>query len=261
MTLPATTSGRLQEDGLRRDEVASAVADVPRHSLVVRVTHWVTVFVFAALLFSGAGIVVTHPRFYWGESGSVMTKPAFTIPVPAARIEVPTRYHFVVRNYNGRFRSIHFEAAWVFVLTGLFYTVTSLWNGHFRKALFVAPVRSSWNALRDVILRYLRRAPPDDADAHSYNVAQRIAYLGVIFILTPLVIWTGLAMSPAVYAASPAIVEALGGRQTARTLHLFVSGAFVLFLIAHVSMVIVAGFKSRMRAMILGRVPEPVKRP
>ena len=103
-----------------------------------------------------------------------------------------------------------------------------------------------------MIAKYLRRAPAEDAEAHSYNVMQRTAYLTVIFVLFPLVIWTGLAMSPAFTSAVPAVVTVLGGRQTARTLHFFLSWALVLFLVVHVTMIVLAGFWSRMRAMITG---------
>jgi thiosulfate reductase cytochrome b subunit len=112
-----------------------------------------------------------------------------------------------------------------------------------------------------VIAKYLRRAPPDEAEAHSYNAVQRAAYLAVIFILFPLVIWTGLALSPAFDAAVPVAVNALGGRQSARTLHFLVTGSLILFLLAHVTMVSLAGFKSRMRAMITGRATLPPERP
>jgi thiosulfate reductase cytochrome b subunit len=105
----------------------------------------------------------------------------------------------------------------------------------------------------------LRRAPPDEAGAHSYNVVQRAVYLMVIFVLFPLVIWTGLALSPAFDSAGPAAVNVLGGRQSARTLHFFVSGALLLFLVVHVIMVVLAGFRSRMRAMITGRASVPAQ--
>jgi thiosulfate reductase cytochrome b subunit len=108
-----------------------------------------------------------------------------------------------------------------------------------------------------VIARYLRRAPPDAVEARSYNVVQRIAYLSVIFVLFPLVIWTGLALSPAFDSAVPAAVNVLGGRQSARTLHFFVSGLLLLFLVVHVAMVVLAGFWSRTRAMITGRFVVP----
>jgi thiosulfate reductase cytochrome b subunit len=88
-------------------------------------------------------------------------------------------------------------------------------------------------------------------------VLQRTAYLGVIFVLFPLVIWTGLALSPAFDSAVPAAVNLLGGRQSARTLHFFVSGALVLFLLVHVAMVALSGFRNRMRGMISGGVVTP----
>ena len=102
--------------------------------------------------------------------------------------------------------------------------------------------------------KYLRRVPPDPAEERSYNVLQRTAYLGVIFVLFPLIIWTGLAMSPAFTAACPAAVILLGGRQSARTIHFFVSWFLVGFFVVHVAMVAVSGFWSRMRGMITGRV-------
>jgi thiosulfate reductase cytochrome b subunit len=112
-----------------------------------------------------------------------------------------------------------------------------------------------------VIAKYLRRAFSDDSEAHSYNVIQRTAYLSVIFILFPLVIWTGLALSPAFNSAFPFFVDVLGGRQSARTLHFFVSGFLVLFLVIHVTMIYLAGFRSRMRAMVTGRAAATQERP
>jgi thiosulfate reductase cytochrome b subunit len=220
------------------------------------VTHWLTVIAFFALLISGAEIVVSHPRFYWGEVGNVMTHPLFTLPIPSSRDTVPTGYA-VLPDQNGWSRYLHFQAAWAVVLTGLVYAISSLWSGHFRKNLFPAPGDRTWQAAWQVIAKYLRRAPPDEAEAHSYNVLQRTAYLAVIFFLFPLVIWTGLALSPAFDSAVPAAVNLLGGRQSARTLHFFVSGALLLFLVVHVAMIVLAGFRSRMRAMITGRATVP----
>jgi thiosulfate reductase cytochrome b subunit len=229
----------------------------PRHGAVVRVTHWITVIAFFALLISGAEIVISHPRFYWGEVGNALTRPLFTLPIPASRSTVPTGYGYVLPDQNGWSRSLHFQAAWAVVLTGLVYAIFSLWTGHFRKHLFPVPPDRNWSAFWKVIAKYLRREPSDETEAHSYNVMQRAAYLMVIFVLFPLVIWTGLAMSPAFDSAVPAAVTALGGRQSARTLHFFVSGSLLLFLVVHVTMVVLGGFRSRMRAMIIGRVTTP----
>ena len=224
-----------------------------RHSGVVRVTHWITTVAFFALLVSGWEIVISHPRFYWGETGNVMTRPLFTLPIPASRGTVPTGYGYLMPDQNGWSRSLHFQAAWAVVLTGLIYGIASLWNGHFRRDLWPRRSDWTWRAVRDALAKSLRRALPEEREVHSYNVVQRSVYLGVIFVLFPLVIWTGLAMSPAFVSACPLAVTVLGGRQSARTLHFFVSALLLLFVVVHVTMVVLAGFRSRMRAMITGR--------
>jgi len=230
-----------------------AKIEAPRHSVVVRVTHWITVAAFFALLITGGEIVISHPRFYWGEVGNVNTAPLFALPIPSSRDTVPTGYGYVMPDQNGWSRYLHFEAAWVAVLTGLVYGIAGVWSGHFRKDLIPEPRDRTWRAYWRRIGKYLRRAPADEAEERSYNVLQRTAYLGVIFVLFPLVIWTGLAMSPSFTSAFPATVILLGGRQSARTIHFFVSWLLVIFLVVHVAMVALSGFRSRMRSMITGR--------
>jgi thiosulfate reductase cytochrome b subunit len=209
---------------------------------------------FFALLITGAEIVVSHPRFYWGEVGNVLTRPLFTLPIPSSRGTVPTGYGYVMPDQNGWSRYLHFEAAWFLVLTGLVYVIAGLFTGHFLRNLF--PARGDWNwaAFRRVLTKSFRRAPPNQLESRSYNPVQRAAYLLVIFVLFPLVIWTGLALSPAFDSAVPLAVAALGGRQSARTLHFFISWLLVFFLVVHVAMIALAGFWSRVRAMITGRV-------
>jgi len=227
-------------------------SDPPRHAAFVRVTHWITTICFFALLVSGVEIVISHPRFYWGETGNVLTRPLFRIPIPSSRSLVPTGYGYVLPDQNGWSRYLHFQAAWAAVLTGLIYAIWGLWTGHFRSNLFPAPADRTWGAFLGVIAKHMRLKRPEAAEAFSYNVVQRIAYLIVIFVLFPLVIWTGLALSPGFNSAVPAAVNVLGGRQSARTLHFFVSAFLLLFLIVHVAMIVLAGFGSRMRAMITG---------
>ena len=234
---------------------------LPRHAALVRVTHWITLFCFLALLISGLEIVISHPRFYWGEVGNVNTRPLFIIPIPSSRGTVPTGYGFVMPDANGWSRYLHFQTAWALVLTGLIYVIGGMGSGHIRKNLIPEPHDRTWRAYLRRIAQYLRGAPPDAAEDHSYNLLQRTAYLVVIFVLFPLVIWTGLALSPAFDSAVPAAVNLLGGRQSARTLHFFVSGALLLFLIVHVTMVALSGFKRRMQVMISGRVPAPEEHP
>ena len=224
----------------------------PRHALLVRVTHWITVVSFVALLVTGIEILISHPRFYWGETGNSGTPVLFKIPIPSSRSTVPSGYGYVLPDQNGWSRYLHFEAAWALVWTGLVYVVCGLWTRHFRKNLFPAPAQRTWSAVRGVVARHLRLAPADAADARSYNVLQRVSYLVVIFVLSPLVILTGLAMSPGFNAAVPWVVNSLGGRQSARTLHFFISVALLLFLLVHVGMVLLSGFAARMREMTMG---------
>jgi thiosulfate reductase cytochrome b subunit len=188
----------------------------PRHSAVVRITHWITTLSFLGLLVSGIAILLAHPRLYWGETGGVGTGSLIDLPLP-----------FVLVGQSGWGRYLHFLAAWVSVLTGLLYVLSSLLTRHFRKNFLSVSA--------------------------AYNVLQRLTYLVVVFVLFPLMIWTGLAMSPAITSVLPALVTVFGGQQSARTIHFFISISLVLFLVVHVAMVYRAGFRTRVGAMIAGR--------
>ena len=135
-----------------------------------------------------------------------------------ALIELPIPLNM---DQSGWGRSLHFLGAWVCVLNGMVYALSGLLTRHFSARM-----------------------------QQTYNVLQRLAYLGVVFLLFPSIVVTGLAMSPAVGAALPAIVGVLGGHQSARTVHFFAANLLVLFLIVHVTMVGLTGFSARMRAMI-----------
>jgi thiosulfate reductase cytochrome b subunit len=217
------------------------------------VTHWITTLCFLALLVTGSEIVISHPRFYWGETGNDLTPTLFKLPIPASRNLVPTGYGYVLPDQNGWSRYLHFQSAWLLVFTGLLYIIFSLLSGHLRKNLLPERGDLKWRSFSTSIGSHLRLQRPSEEEAWSYNLLQRLSYLFVIFVLFPFVIWTGLAMSPAFVSAIPAAVNVLGGQQSARTLHFFVSLALVLFLLVHVGMVWLAGFKSRMRAMVTGK--------
>ncbi|MBL8209839.1 MAG: cytochrome b/b6 domain-containing protein [Bryobacterales bacterium] len=186
----------------------------------MRVTHWITVLCFLALLVSGVNLVISHPRFYWGEEGNVNTPALFQLPIPASRAAVQTGYGYVLPDQNGWSRSLHFQAAWLVVFAGLTYALHGWRTGHF--------VRSPYVGL------------------------QRAAYAGVVFVLFPLMIWTGLAMSPAVTGALPFLAGIWGGHQSARTIHFFTTLSLVAFVAGHIAMVAISGFRRHMRAMTIG---------
>jgi formate dehydrogenase gamma subunit len=196
--------------------------DSPRHSLLVRVTHWIFSLSFVGLVVSGFAIILAHPCFYWGETGGLGTLSPFPI-------------------------------RWFAVLSGLLYAISGLLTQHFRRNLLPSRADLSWSSLRASVVDHLRFKRPTDHS--SYNVLQRLSYLSVIFLFIPLMIITGFAMSPAITSVFPQFVTVFGGQQTARTLHFFIANFLVLFLLVHIAMVILAGFTARMRAMITGRNP------
>jgi thiosulfate reductase cytochrome b subunit len=193
----------------------SEIRDAPRHSALVRVTHWINTLSFLGLLVSGIAILLAHPRFYWGETGAVGTPSLFDLPLP-----------FMKGGPSGWGRNLHFLSAWISVLNGLVYVLSGVMVRHFRRNFLSGKGES------------------------SYNPLQRLTYLGVVFFLLPVTIWTGLAMSPAVVSVVPVIVTMFGGQESARTLHFFVADLVVLFLVGHLVMISLEGFWRRVREMI-----------
>jgi thiosulfate reductase cytochrome b subunit len=204
------------------------------------VTHWIVTLSFFGLLVSGIGILLAHPRLYWGETGAFGTPALVDLPIP-----------FVLGN-SGWGRSLHFLSAWVCVLTGAVYVPSGFLSQHFRRDLMPATGDLASGRLVLAIRSHFRWSRPGDEELLRYNVLQRLAYLGVVFVLFPLIVLSGLAMSPAITSAVPALVEGFGGQQSARTVHFFLASLLVLFVVVHVGMVCRAGVIRRMRAMIAG---------
>jgi thiosulfate reductase cytochrome b subunit len=201
------------------------IPDSPRHSVTVRFTHWINMLSFVGLLVSGIAILLAHPRLYWGETGNLGTPSLIDLPLP-----------FVLTGQTGWGRSLHFLSAWACVLNGLLYVISGLVTQHFRRDLLPGKAHH-----------------PAEEEPLAYNVLQRLTYLSVIAVLFPLMIWTGLAMSPAITSVSPGLVTGLGGQQSARTIHFFAAGSLVIFLLVHITMVWRAGFRNQLRAMITGK--------
>lgn len=212
--------------------------NAPKHSIIVRVTHWITVIAFIGLLVSGIAILMAHPRFYWGETGAVGAPSLFDLPL------VP-----YTTAHSGWGRHLHFLAAWLCVLTGLVYVLYGLFGRHFRKAFIPTRKDLSLHSVAVAFANHLRLKQPTEIE---YNLLQRFAYLTVVFVLFPVTIMTGLAMSPTITSALPALSGVFGGQQSARTVHFFLAASLILFLFVHIAMVCVAGFTTRVRAMITG---------
>jgi thiosulfate reductase cytochrome b subunit len=228
--------------------VAGARAsESPRHSLFVRVTHWLTATGFAVLLLSGIAILLAHPRLYWGETGGLGGPSLIDLPLPFV-LDVPIR---------GPGRYLHFLAAWIAVFTGLAYVALGLVTGHFARSFVPRRGDLTLHAMRDVMKSHLRRPQRNAETSSSYNVLQRLAYATIVFVVMPLMVLTGLAMSPAVTSVVPAVVTMFGGQQSARTIHFFAACALTLFVLAHIVLVWQAGFRGHMRAMITGRGGSP----
>src|SRR6266853_6068249 len=134
-------------------QAVPANTDAPRHSALVRITHWLTTVCVLALLLSGIEILISHPRFYWGENGNVLTPVLFKLHIPASRSLVPTGYGYVLPDQNGWSRYLHFQSAWIAVVTGLLYVIAGLFSGHFRKSLLPLEADRSLRALSTIIAR------------------------------------------------------------------------------------------------------------
>jgi thiosulfate reductase cytochrome b subunit len=256
-----------------------------RHSLAVRLTHWINVLAISLLLMSGLQIFNAHPALYWGQYGADFDPPLLEMAArgPAANpIGVTTiaGHAFTTTGLFGvspgrhgqpmlqgfprwstlpSWRNLatgrrwHFFLAWVFVLNGLIYLLAGVMNGHFRRDL--APTRSQLrpsHILRDVV-DHVRLRHPVGEEAKSYNVLQKFAYLVVVFVLLPAMVLTGLSMSPGFDAFAPWLPALFGGRQSARTLHFVSANLIVLFVLVHVVEVFIAGVFNEIGSMITGR--------
>ncbi len=224
--------------------------DSSRFSALVRVTHWITTLSFLGLLVSGFAIFLAHPRLYWGETGGLGTPYVLAFPLP-----------FMKGGPSGWGRSLHFLSAWACILTGILYVLSGIFTRHLHRNLLPEKSDLSWSSLRRVASNHIHLRRPTEEDSLTYNVLQRLTYLAVIFAFFPLLIWTGFAMSPAIVSVLPGVVTLLGGQETARTIHFFVASFVVLFFFVHIAMVCLAGFTTRVGAMITGHRAAKVERP
>lgn len=260
---------------------------IKRHRLSTRLWHWINALTLLVLLMSGLMIFNAHPRLYWGEYGAnddpawlviddagntgfvelvsvraettgwlgIWTDPEGEVKRRAFPywITIPSGYDLQAA------RRWHFTFAWVLSLALLFFIVRSLWNGHVRRDLHIHKSEWSPRHIWHDIKNHARLRFPTGAAAKDYNILQKISYIGVIFVLLPLMIFTGLTMSPAMNAAWPWLLDIFGGRQSARSIHFISAFALVAFFLVHMMMVLLAGPINEVRSMITGKYRLPGK--
>ncbi|HEX5304585.1 MAG TPA: cytochrome b/b6 domain-containing protein [Dyella sp.] len=255
---------------------------VYRHRWPIRIMHWVNVVALSIMFFSGLQIFNAHPSLSWGNRSD----PGKELIAMGARMDASgqlvgvTRIgqrEFITTGFlgvsNGPYgqpqvrgfpswltvpssrwlamgRQWHFFFAWIFVLNGLCYLGYSIATKHLQRDLI--PTRTDWRGIGRSIVNHLTFKHPHGEAALRYNILQRLAYLVVIFGFGIGIVLMGLAMSPRLDAVLSPMVEAVGGRQSARTIHFFIAWGFVAFALIHVFQVLVSGAFNQLRGMITG---------
>ncbi|MEP7348476.1 MAG: cytochrome b/b6 domain-containing protein [Sphingorhabdus sp.] len=260
---------------------------IKRHRLSTRIWHWTNALTLLVLLMSGLMIFNAHPRLYWGQYGAnddaawlVIDDAGDTGFIELAGLRVETTGVLGIwENAEGEIdrrafpywitipsgydletgRRWHFFFAWIFALALTAYMVRSAWNGHIKRDLHIRHREWSpkhiWHDIKD----HARLRFPTGSTAKDYNILQKISYISIIFILLPLMIFTGLSMSPAMNAAWPWLLDIFGGRQSARSIHFICAFGLVMFFLVHIIMVALAGPINEVRSMITGRYRLPGK--
>jgi thiosulfate reductase cytochrome b subunit len=257
---------------------------IRRHSLTVRLTHWLNVVCLACLLLSGLQIFNAHPRLYWGKYGADADHAFFVVgdrqqgdalqgfvQIGSLRVVTtgllgvsmqdgnPTARAFptwlTVPSFHdlGAGRRWHFTFAWLFVVNGVLYMTNGFLRGHFRRDLVPDRGQLTPRHLWREVLDHARLRFAQGQEARRYNALQKLSYLVVIFGVLPLMVLTGLTMSPGIDAAFPCLPGLFGGRPSARSLHFLTASLLVAFVVVHVVMVMVSGLWNNLRSMLTGR--------
>lgn len=245
----------VQSDTPARSEADPSGTLVRRHRLSTRLWHWVNVFAIATLFMSGLGIFNAHPRLYWGEYGANFDPAWLVLDRFPGWITLPGQYNLAMS------RHWHFFAAPFFAFGLLAYMIWSVLNGHFRRDLAFRKGELAPHHIARDIADHARLRFPTGAAALRYNVLQKGAYNKTLFLLLPVLILSGMAMSPGLNATFPWLTEMFGGRQSARSVHFIAAWAMVAFFIIHIVMVVLAGPINELRSMLSGWYRVPGKPP
>lgn len=254
-----------------------AIEWVYRHRLPVRISHWLNVPFLIILIMSGLQIFNAHPALYWGdrsdrdrallsirlvqsESGeakgitTILGRQLETTGVlgysDGMRRGFPAWATIPSAKWLAMGRQWHLFFAWLFVINGLIYTAYALASRHVSHDL--VPSRKDWRSFGKSLRAHLFQKQSGSGHAKGYNVLQKIAYTTILLIVAPLIVLTGLAMSPTIDTAVPWMLTILGGRQTARTIHFVACFSFVGFIGVHILQVVLTGLVNNIRSMITG---------
>lgn len=240
---PPGNDAEARRDGRADRPLPGGRTDTYRHPPLVRITHWLNVVAVVVLIMSGLNILLAHPHLYWGVR-STFADPWVSIPPLPNWLLIPQGRNLAeARNY-------HFLFAWIFVANGLVYLAYGLLSRRFARRVW--PTGKEWRGLGASVADHARFRFPTDDHARAYNVIQKLTYLAMILIILPMMLITGLSMSPGFNAVGGILLEIMGGRQSARTLHFISAGLIVGFIVVHVGLVIWTGPINNMRSMITG---------
>jgi len=260
-----------------RSASAPVAERVYRHRLPVRISHWLNVPILIILIMSGLQIFNAHPALYWGDRSDRDQSLLSIRPVKAENGEIRgittilghqfdttgvlgysngSRHAFPAwatvtsAKFLAMGRQWHLFFAWLLVINGLFFTAYALISRHVTRDL--APTGKDLRGIGKAVKDHLVFRHPTGEEARRYNVLQKLAYVGVLFVVAPLIILTGLTMSPTIDTAFPWLLTIFGGRQAARTIHFIACFTFVGFIVIHVVEVILTGFFNNIRSMVTG---------
>jgi thiosulfate reductase cytochrome b subunit len=255
----------------------SSTERIYRHRLPVRVSHWLNVPFLIILIMSGLQIFNAHPALYWGDrsdreqallsikalsTGNGDMKGVTTILghqfettgvlgySDGMRRAFPAWATIPSAKWLAMGRQWHLFFAWLFVINGLIFTTYALASRHVTHDL--VPSRNDWRSFGKSLRAHLFLKQSGSGHTKGYNVLQKVTYTTILLVVAPLIVLTGLAMSPTIDTAVPWLLTALGGRQAARTIHFITCLAFVGFILTHVIQVIATGFINNICSMVTG---------
>jgi thiosulfate reductase cytochrome b subunit len=267
-----------------------------RHTLWVRSWHWINAISLLILLMSGLQIFNADPQLSWGKATS-FDHPLLSMQSVGDGSQMRGTTTVLGRTFDttgvlgaskgadgqredrgfpnwatipgardlGTGRHWHFLFAWIFVVNGVLFVGYTLQSRHLKRDLW--PTADDLKTIPASIWEHVRLKHPEGDAAARYNVLQKLAYLIVLYGLLPLMLLTGLTMSPGMDAAFPGLLWVFGGRQSARTLHFLSASGIVIFFLIHIFEVFVAGAANELRSIVTGyfavktHAPAPTRLP